>query len=217
MRQPNGLRSKTVGSSSDLKDCVRPRSEGQRTLIQHENLTQCKKTKFNRTKPNEQGRIRLKQLNQKGISLLEVVLSIVIVFIIFISFYQIFIHTNKTAVHQNEGLVLYNLANAELERLKITPIIFKQSTNDLSLQTQPGLTQLLTKEAENVWSYPSDFTSSNGSTYTVFIKRTPKIPETDPENDENRLNLLDVAIVVKSTSSKEEGVVEGYVSYNKVD
>lgn len=155
----------------------------------------------------------MKRLDQKGVTLIEVVLSIVIVFLVFISFYQIFIQTNKTAVHQSEGLVLYNLANAELERLKITPILFNERTKDLMLQTQPDHKQLLTKEAENVWSYPSDFISSSGSTYTVFIKRSPDETIVEEDNTEKRLSLLEVTIVVKSTSSEEEGVVEGYVSF----
>ena len=57
--------------------------------------------------------------SEQGFSLVEVIASIVIIGIVLLSFSHFFINTNKTAVKNNEKLILMNLANAELERLKL--------------------------------------------------------------------------------------------------
>lgn len=56
--------------------------------------------------------------NQQGVTLLEIVASIAVLTIILLSFSQIFIQNNKTANRNNEKLVVINLADAYLERLK---------------------------------------------------------------------------------------------------
>lgn len=58
--------------------------------------------------------------SQRGFSLLEVVASIVLISIILLSFAQIFVQANSTANINNEKLVVINLADAYLERLKAT-------------------------------------------------------------------------------------------------
>ena len=148
-------------------------------------------------------------MNEKGVTLLEVILSLVIVSIILLSFFQLYIQSNKTAVSQNEHLVLYNLANAELERFKISPIEFTEATNTLAIQTQPDRVRALDSESTNEWHFTSDFHSSTGATYKVLIKRTPNTTE------ENRLSILDLSITVTSSQSNAKGVVEGYVPFIK--
>ena len=56
--------------------------------------------------------------NQQGVTLLEVVASIAVLTIILLSFSQVFIQNNKTANRNTEKLVVINLADAYLERLK---------------------------------------------------------------------------------------------------
>ncbi|MDI7741498.1 type II secretion system protein [Lysinibacillus fusiformis] len=63
-----------------------------------------------------------------GFTLIEVVASIVIVTIVLTSFATLIIQSNKTAVYNNEKLVLIHLADAELERLQAIPIQSNYST-----------------------------------------------------------------------------------------
>lgn len=130
-------------------------------------------------------------MDEKGISLVEVLASLVVISLILIAFFQLFIQTNKTTVSQNEQLVLMHFANAKLERIKLT---------SLDLSSDPE---------QMVWNYESDFKSSAGGKYFVEINRIKDVVK------ESQINLLDVTVTVTSANSNLKGVVEGYVPYKK--
>ena len=67
--------------------------------------------------------------NQKGFSLIEVIASIVIISIVLLSFFQLFVQSNKTAAANNEKLVVINLADAQLERLKLDHTVLTDLEN----------------------------------------------------------------------------------------
>lgn len=56
--------------------------------------------------------------NEQGFTLVEVVASLAIITIILLSFSSIFITNNKQAITNNEKLVIINLADAQLERIR---------------------------------------------------------------------------------------------------
>lgn len=58
--------------------------------------------------------------NEKGFTLIEVLASLVIVTIILLAFSQIFISNNQYANKNTEKLVVVNLADAYLERIRVT-------------------------------------------------------------------------------------------------
>jgi prepilin-type N-terminal cleavage/methylation domain-containing protein len=147
--------------------------------------------------------------NEKGVTLLEVVLTLVVIAIILISFFQLYTQSNKTAVMQNDHLVLYHLANAELERLKLSSLELTESTNLLRYKNGPSYETILPNTAvspsKNNWVYESGFLSSHSGKYKVQIERIPN------NADESTLKIMDVVITVSSSQSEGKGVVEGYV------
>lgn len=146
-------------------------------------MIDCEKTRF------EGGRIMLKKHNiedQRGFTLIEVVTSVLIIGILLVALAQIFIQTNKTAVKNNEKLILMNLANAELERLKLTGTKFT-SIGEIKEST-------------------SDFQN-----YKVKVEN--KACESS-QNCTN-LKLYNVAVTVQSDNSQTKASVEGFVPYEK--
>ena len=127
--------------------------------------------------------------NDKGFSLIEVIASIVILSIVLLSFFQIFIQTNKTAVSNNEKLVVINLADAELERLKLDPSLAKDA---LVKQSHPK--QTVEKKVE-----------LNDKDYIVSIRASQ-------DADEQKIKLINVLVQVVAEKSKTKSSVEGYVS-----
>jgi prepilin-type N-terminal cleavage/methylation domain-containing protein len=135
--------------------------------------------------------------NERGMTLIEVVASIVIISIVLISFFQLFTQGNTVAARNNEKLVVINLANAELERLKITEpsVVFGTGTNKLN---KPGNT--------NVYN-PNHYTKQttiNGSQYEVLIHATGY-------DADAKLVIVEVTATGKNNVPKSK--VEGYLKY----
>ena len=149
----------------------------------------------------------LKKLkNNDGLTLVEVIASIVIITIILLSFSQVFIQTNKTAAINNEKLIVINLADAYLERLIAEGIENKGFTN--------------------VKDYFSDYprtiklsTDPNSSEYTVYITASNNNAVSNSVTTE--LDQMKVNVVVKVVSKKNIGKreissqTEGYVQIEK--
>lgn len=128
--------------------------------------------------------------NESGLSLIEVVASIVIIAIVLLSFTQLFIQSNKTAAHNNEKLVLINLADAELERVRNDPF---------TLFTKPLTSPINTTKTKPI--------SLNGQNYNVTIKayQSP---------NEFNMEIFNVLVTVGSNNSNSKTSVEGYVVYD---
>lgn len=131
-------------------------------------------------------------INEKGFSLLEVLGSLVILTIIFLSFFQIFINSNKIAAVNNEKLVMIYLADANLERTKIDPFEhlpkIDPKSNSLYKETKAHKISLNDKE------------------YTVTLNTTQNLKEKE-------LNMFNIEVKVTSNTYKSSSSVEGYVIY----
>lgn len=95
----------------------------------------------------------MKYKKESGFTLIEVVASIVIITIILLSFSQLFIQSNKTAAYNNEKLVAINMAEAELERLKMSPFSEHlpqiDSTKVYNFETNSDIEKLLYSGGES--------------------------------------------------------------------
>lgn len=135
----------------------------------------------------------MKYKKESGFTLIEVVASIVIITIILLSFSQLFIQSNKTAAYNNEKLVAINMAEAELERLKMSPLSEHlpqiDSTKVYNFETNSDIEKLL---------------YSGGESYYLNIKAT--------QNSDEKNNKL-INIVVKVKYKNSQSTVEGYIRY----
>ncbi|NME06161.1 prepilin-type N-terminal cleavage/methylation domain-containing protein [Psychrobacillus sp. BL-248-WT-3] len=131
-------------------------------------------------------------VNQKGLTLVEVLTSLAIISIVLLSFFQLIINSNENAASNNEKLVMIYLADAELERLKIDP-------SNLFLVDLENSTFEIKEKLEKVIKL-------NNKNYKVSIK-------TSQNNDEKKMKLLNVVIKVRLDSSKSSSAVEGYIVY----
>ena len=129
--------------------------------------------------------------NKKGFSLVEVLASILLLSIVLISFSSFFIQTNKAAVTNNEKLVVINLADAVLERLKI--------------DDSPELLDKLLNSYEV--PFPFELEKMNGKDYSASIKASQNVDEKD-------IKLINVVVTVTAANGKTKSSVEGYVSYD---
>ncbi|WAA08869.1 type IV pilus modification PilV family protein [Fervidibacillus albus] len=75
---------------------------------------------------------------REGFTLIEVVVAITILSITILTFFQIFIFSQKTANSNNEKLVAIHLAKATLERVKTNPTYYFSMT-DTGIQPADGV------------------------------------------------------------------------------
>lgn len=145
--------------------------------------------------------------NEKGISLIEVVASVVIITIVLISFAQLFIQSNKTAAYNNEKLVTINLADAALAKLKsetFTKNSANSNVNDYFVDN---------KEPNATKKKPPLSIEMNGKSYSVSYNATQSTKKvTNSNNSEKDLNLIKVVVTVTGPNGKIKGSSEGYVS-----
>lgn len=134
--------------------------------------------------------------NEEGFTLVEVLASLVIISIVLMSFMALFGNTNRLAVTNSEKLVVINLADAYLERVKVTPnkfITFEDLKNNCS-NVEKGW-----KEKES-FIYPI-----NMKDYEVKVKATQ-------DSNECKLALINVVVEVTAVNSRISSKVEGYVT-----
>ena len=139
-------------------------------------------------------------MNNRGFTLVEVLASFVIITIVITSIMAVFMQSNKIAAHNNEKLVVVNLADAYLERLKVEPSIidFNSSTPSEVFYSPQNCTALC--EFLNI--------SINDKQYSITIHAKQSSHEID-------LNLIKVLVKVESTSSNVSSKVEGYLPYEE--
>lgn len=127
--------------------------------------------------------------NDRGFTLVEVLASLVILSIVLTSFTAVFANTNRLAVTNSEKLVVINLADSYLERVKLTPNEF--------IDSYPPLKNIDSKQK------PSFIHTINEKNYDVLIKI----------KKETSAPLLSVVVVVKAVDSNVSSSVEGFVPY----
>ena len=128
--------------------------------------------------------------NQRGLTLIEVLGSLVIISIVLLSFFQLIINSNSSATRNNEKLVMIYLAEAELERLKINPF------ENLPLVDKDTL-------------YKANHTNEllfNGEVYNISITAYQ-------DQKEKELKLFNAIVRVTSLSNNTSSSIEGYVIY----
>lgn len=129
--------------------------------------------------------------NEKGLTLVEVLAALVILSIVLMSFTTVFANTNRMAVSNSEKLVVINLADAYLERVKMTPSDY--------IDVYPPTRLLESKQK------PPFFLTMNNKTYEVLVKI----------KKDTSLPLLNVVVTVKAVESNISSSVEGFVPYEK--
>lgn len=152
--------------------------------------------------------------NAKGITLIEVVASLVILAILLLTFLNIFVFSNKAAVSNQDKLITTYLAKATLERIKVDPFSYFEHPNSTPEPPYFGRT----KENPYTYSYNEckarNFSDCellyhpliNGKTYEILIRiyQQPK---------DRHLQLINVIVEAKLKDENISSIVEGYVVY----
>lgn len=142
--------------------------------------------------------------NERGFTLVEVLAALVILSIVLMSFTAVFANTNKIAINNSEKLVVINLADAYLERIKINPTEFLGNTPPVMVNCPSPET---TKKCTTITVNPAP-PPINGKSYSVTI-------QLKQDTNEKSLLLLNTVVTVRSPDTKVSSSVEGYVSYEK--
>ncbi|WP_185960034.1 type IV pilus modification PilV family protein [Planococcus soli] len=142
--------------------------------------------------------------NERGFTLVEVLAALVILSIVLMSFMAVFANTNRIAVNNSEKLVIINLADAYLERVKINPTEFIGKLPPTMVNCPPPETA---KKCATITVSPAP-PPINGKSYSVTLQIKQDL-------NEKSLLLLSTVVTVKSPDTKVSSSVEGYVSYEK--
>lgn len=135
--------------------------------------------------------------NEKGLTLVEVLAAVVLISIVLMGFMALFGTTNKYAVTNSEKLIVINLADAHLERLKTDPVVYFKDSS-FTFPTTPITTKITSTRTDTI----------NGRNYIVTI-------DFKPSGQANAQSLLDVVVTVKASTSNLSSSVEGFVPYVK--
>lgn len=142
---------------------------------------------------------------EQGVTLVEVLASIVIISIILMGVFSLLTFTNKTAVSNNSKLVSINLAKATIERMKVASEEFLDM-DEIKNKAVP-FEEVIDKDncvpANCADLYEHDV---NDQTYHVEIT----VSQT---SEEEQLNLLNVVVTVSLEERNIKSIVEGYVNY----
>lgn len=131
--------------------------------------------------------------DERGFTLVEVLAALVIISIVLMSFMSIFANTNAQAVSNTEKLVVINLADAYLERVKVNPSEFITPFPPTKQNESKGKPPLVIE--------------LNDRKYNISINVTQNLIEF------RDLSLLNIEVKVESQSSKHSSSVEGYIPY----
>lgn len=151
--------------------------------------------------------------SEKGFSLLEVVVSLVLISIVLLSFYPFLINSKKMSDSNMERLVVINLADATLDRLKANQNDYIQMPSEIPspayLYTTRNTTGVKVYNSSNCANQNDCgvyFITLNDKDYSVEIKATQNSVEANSK-------LIAILITVKNQSKKISYSVEGYVGY----
>lgn len=149
--------------------------------------------------------------SNKGLTLVEVVASIVIISIVLLSFSYIFIQTNSTAAKNNEKLVAINLADAMLAKAQAKSYKKITAPGATLRDYFPDPTGKSLEEKKN--TDPPLAIEINSRIYEVnYDPSQSNSNHTNSNYSEEQLNLIKVIVTVTSQDGKTKGSSEGYVS-----
>lgn len=131
--------------------------------------------------------------NDRGSTLVEAVVSIALITLALVSFYHLYIQSHSTAKYNNDKLVAINMAEAELERIKLTPF----DTGYLPpIDPASKYNQTIDVIGKEIYT--------GGDQYDLNITAT--------QNDQEKINKL-INVIVSVKYNGKESTVEGYVRY----
>jgi len=160
--------------------------------------------------------------DEKGFTLIEVLASLVIISIVLMSFMAIFSNTNALAVSNSEKLVVINLADAHLERVKVDPKGTLNFTDESkNLIEELGMTSCamqdpkpdIIQQCKNKEIIIDDI---NNKSYKVLFKFSQTLDRNSSDtriNTEKDISLLNVVVTVTAVQSNISSSVEGYIPY----
>lgn len=164
--------------------------------------------------------------SEKGFTLVEVLAALVIISIILTSSIAIFSNTNALAVSNSEKLVVINLADAYLERLKADPVgTISNGMNEenktisevINLASCPLLAGTSKKVCAEI-NLNNELTRLNEKQYTVSIQFSQTQSNFSSKiHSEKDLQLINVLVTVSSPTSKISSSVEGYIADEKAN
>lgn len=144
---------------------------------------------------------------EAGFTLVEVIVSFIIITIILLSFYPLLNNVKKTTDSNTDRLVVVNLAEATLNRLKVNPFdyIIEPAENPHYLFNKSGSQQFSSNEC-------------NGDACDLFEQMLNEkkyfFEVTASQNKEEFENkLINIIITAKNEKGNIKYSVEGYVSY----
>ena len=144
-----------------------------------------------------------------GFTLVEILISLVILSIIILAFLNLFVFTNKTTVVNNDQLVAIHLAKSTMERIKMNPFSYiDEPDNDRFNQPQVYTADSCSNrpdpdECELLFS-----PLINNKTYEVQVT----VSQTANEKAIRLMNVL-VEVNLQNSKTPISSKVEGYVSY----
>jgi len=162
------------------------------------------------------------KLNEKGLTLVEVVASLLIITIVLLSVAQLVIQSNKTNSINNEKLVVIDLAETILERLKAENHIVKEAIETASNPDQEVEIPLSSINMENLSTKKIDgkdcyFVEMNHETYQVnaYARKANKQEISDFGLRPVVVKVKRVEIITNGTTSIKDLIgkseIEGYV------
>lgn len=162
---------------------------------------------------------RCAMISEKGFTLVEVLASLVIISIILMSSVAIFSNTNALAVSNSEKLVVINLADAYLERLKTDPVgTLSNSDNDIevTLSETINLNSCPIIKQEKICPeiiLNNEITKLNDKQYKVSVQFSQTQSKAASRiHSEKDLQLINVLVTVRSPTSNISSSVEGYIA-----
>lgn len=143
--------------------------------------------------------------NEKGFTLVEILVSLTLLTTLVLSASYFFIQSNTISSYNNQKLVAVNLARSTLERIQLEPSSY--ITNGI---------------AGSPYSYQSCQTSGRAScqNYRVLINNHEYIVDValSQDNNEKDLKLVDIQVDVTLSSSDKsiKSTVEGYIAHDSI-
>lgn len=155
---------------------------------------------------------------EKGMSLVEVVVSITILSIILLSFASLFQQSSKTTENNKEKLVAINLARGVKEQVEINPSDFiffpeEEEINSNGLPYPVSYFQnecLLLNECKDSFKTLEPRTLNNEE-YEIEVFTELPDPSNSSDNEELQMRLVTVYIIVTKKDSNIIAEAETYV------
>lgn len=147
---------------------------------------------------------------QDGISLVEVIASLLLISIILLSFYPLFITTKNISNSNIERLVAVNLADATLDRLKMDPYSYIDNpTTDPAYLFKNVKSKLYNRTNCPAPTFCLDIYSIklNERNYEIEVKASQE------KSEESVIKLINIVVTAKNERGNINYSVEGYVSY----